>query len=84
MYSFHTRGLGIDSVSTASNFLAILFLHCLLPKIICLLWKKEKRKGRKAMADSGQNLATCSYKRDWEFDALLLYERQAKRRGVEM
>lgn len=35
------------------------------------------------VADSGHNVATCSYKRDWEFDALLLYERQAKRRGVE-
>ena len=39
---------------------------------------KRKKKGKKATADSGQNLATCSYKRDWEFDALLLRERQAK------
>lgn len=84
MYSFHSRGQGIDSVSTASNFLAVPLLHHVLPKTICLLWKKEKKKGRKTMADSGQNVATCSYKTDFEFDALLLYERQAKRRGVEV
>lgn len=84
MYSFHSGGQEIDSVSTASNFLALLILHRLLPKTICLLWKKEKKKGRKTVADSGHNVATCSYKRDWEFDALLLHERQAKRRGVEV
>lgn len=41
----------------------------------------KRKKGKKATADSGQNLATCSYKRDWAFDAFLLRERQAKEKG---
>lgn len=46
-----------------------------------LFTMEKRKKGKKATADSGQNLATCSYKRDWAFDALLLCERQAKEKG---
>lgn len=86
MYSFHSRGQGIDSVSTACNFLAVPLLHHLLPKTICLLWKKEKkrREGRQwqtvdrtwllaARRETG-NLMLCFYMRGRQREGESKYE----------
>lgn len=48
---------------------------------ICSFYVEEKKKEKKVLADSGQNLTTHSCKGGWECNDLLLLERQTKDKG---
>lgn len=42
---------------------------------------RKKKKEKKELIDSGQNLATHSCKGGWEFDDFLLFEKQSREKG---